>query len=133
MGTVFDILSGHDLLHQRQKLLFIVVPTCLNGSLAGNAVKHMIPDFQLVFPAAGQQVCRHGLHSLGSGIRILIHGNLPQQHRIVAEFFHLEAKFLQKRLIGQQFSHRFGAEPHRNGRKQRLPGDRFLIGFQFFK
>ena len=39
MGTMFQVISCHDLLHQNPQFFFIAVPAGLDGGLAGNSME----------------------------------------------------------------------------------------------
>ena len=51
MRAVFQILTGHYLLHESQKLFFVIDPAGLDGGLAGNSMQNLIPDGIRLFPA----------------------------------------------------------------------------------
>ena len=52
MGTMFQVISCHDLLHQNLQFFLAGLPAGLDGSFAGNGVQDLVTDILGIFSAA---------------------------------------------------------------------------------
>ena len=104
MGTVFQILPGHDLPDQCQQFCLVIHPARLDGGLAGNCVENFIPDGGLFLPAAVLQVGGQRFDSFRCQLGREVHGDLPQDNGILAEFVDFKTQFVQHFPVLHQFA-----------------------------
>ena len=61
VGAVLQVITGHDLFGDGEKLRFVILPAGLDGSFAGDRVQKFVPDSVLALFFAGKQVGGKGL------------------------------------------------------------------------
>ena len=127
MGAVLD-LPALDPVHQSPQLRRVALPAALDGGLAGHGVEKVVPP--LLQAPAGAEL-GGALLQRGGGVRgVDVRGQLPEEHRAVAEVLAGEAQPFQKGQVFQDGGGVLPAQLHGDGGKQRLTHGGLLGGLQ---